>query len=213
MAIAHPWHFLCKLWITIQGSDFMNMSHAATGITTDISTSLSADKFGWRAGEERLSFRKFVAPEVISVASPAFTAGGAVPDKYGEDGQNISPPIKWWGVPQSAASVVLIVENPDAPTHEPYIHWIVYDIASTIRSLPEGYMGMGSPVQGKNSKSQTGYVGMASHRGNLPHHYHFQVYALARMLKLGGGAGYESVLSAMKAHVIGKGRLVGTFDR
>src|SRR4051794_26816470 len=65
------------------------------------------------------------APSSISVTSPAFNSGGMIPIKYTQDGENVSPPIEWSGAPGGTREFVLVVQDPDAPGDDPYLHWFV----------------------------------------------------------------------------------------
>jgi Raf kinase inhibitor-like YbhB/YbcL family protein len=191
----------------------MELGHTIKCLATGMPALLTGGQPGCRAGEERLSYTKIDAPEVLIVSSEAFESGAAMPKQYSQDGQNISPPIKWADVPEGTEALALLVEDPDAPTPEPYVHWMVYNMPPATHGLPEGYMGLGEPVEGKNSTLHSGYIGMAPPRGDLPHHYHFQLYALDQRLALDAGTGRSTLFHAMKGHVIGKGRLIGLFSR
>jgi Raf kinase inhibitor-like YbhB/YbcL family protein len=191
----------------------MDIGHALKCIATGMPVMFTGGQPGCRAGEERLSYSKIDAPEVLTVWSEGFEPGRAMHVKYSQDGQNISPPIEWKGVPAGTEALALLVEDPDSPTPEPYVHWMVYNMEPGAHGLPEGYMGMSGPSEGKNSTWHSGYVGMAPPKGDLPHHYHFQLFALDRRLDLVSGTGRTTLLHAMKGHVIGKGRLVGMFSR
>jgi hypothetical protein len=68
----------------------------------------------------------------------AFGNGDAIPMKYARDGGNISPEMTWTGIPAQTASYALIVDDPDAPTPEPWVHWIVFNLPLSLTSLPEG---------------------------------------------------------------------------
>jgi Raf kinase inhibitor-like YbhB/YbcL family protein len=142
-----------------------------------------------------------------------------MPAIYSADGQNFSPPLSWTGIPAEAKSLVLIVEDPDAPTPNPFLHWLVYNMPATTRELPAAIPAeptLTMPVemsQGRNSGLRIGYAGAAPPRGDTPHRYFFQLFALDRRLDLDGGAGRSAVVSAMQGHVIGKGCLIGTYRR
>src|SRR5512139_1130271 len=96
----------------------------------------------------------------LAVASEAFSRGGAIPLRYSAYGDGLSPPLTWTGSPSDTRSHVLLVEDPDATSVRPYIHWMTWNIDSGTRSLPEGVgptaAGM---VQGRNSRGRTGWFG------------------------------------------------------
>lgn len=157
-------------------------------------------------------------PAVVSVRSEAFREGGEIPDEYSAYHQNISPPLDWSGVPQTAPSLVVMVEDPDAPPPaSPFVHWLVYNLSPAEERLrqdvakgdvldrPAGF------TEGDNSTGSAGYLGPKPPKADPPHHYHFQVFALDKKVELPRGATRQELLRAMDGHVVGKGRLVGTY--
>jgi Raf kinase inhibitor-like YbhB/YbcL family protein len=162
------------------------------------------------------------APKMaIELASSAFEDGQPIPKKYTADGEDVSPPLKWSDVPQGARELVLICDDPDAPTPQPWVHWVFYKIPVDAMGLPEDVAvdeRLESPagaLQGKLSwrSGQTiGYRGPAPPPGKV-HHYHFRVYALDKPLELEPGADKKALLDAMAGHVLGEGVLVGTYHR
>lgn len=158
----------------------------------------------------------------VTVTSEAFQSGAAIPKKYTEDGSDVSPPLSWQGVPQEAKELALICDDPDAPTSEPWVHWLLYKVPAGISELAEGVPAdaeLKSPAgarQGTNSwKSDrtVGYRGPAPPKGHGPHHYHFHVYALDAPLSLEAKADKKKLLAAMKGHVLAEGELVGVYER
>jgi Raf kinase inhibitor-like YbhB/YbcL family protein len=153
------------------------------------------------------------------VRSDAFDNMSAMPKKYSADGEAISPPLSWSTIPERTMSLALVVEDPDAPTANPFVHWLLYNIPPDVRGLPEDVRheevaaAARRAMQGKNSTLKIGWTGMAPPKGDTPHHYHFQLFALDRVLELGPGAGRTALLEAMPGHIIGRGDLVGTFQR
>ncbi len=195
----------------------MTLSHAAKTILQGTPALLTGGIPGARAGAEYLAFNQpeFTVPDTIQITSREFEPTEMIPSRFSADGLNVSPPISWSNIPPSARSMVLLVEDPDAPLPKPFVHWLAFNIAQHIRSLPEGI----SPAehvllhQGKNSNLKTGWAGMAPPKGDTPHHYHFQMFALDEPLELKDGAGRSALLAAMKGHVIAKGRLIGRYQR
>jgi len=128
----------------------------------------------------------------------------------------VSPEISWSGVPSNAKSLVLMMEDPDANL-KPVTHWIMANIAPTATSLPENVMkGMemvNGAMQGANITGKIGYYGPKPPRADKPHAYHFQVFALDTKLNLPSGFNRQSLLDAMKNHVIAKGEFVGMYQR
>lgn len=161
-------------------------------------------------------------PMNITVRSEAFESGQPIPVKYTEDGEDLSPPLSWDGLPQGTQELALICDDPDAPTPQPWVHWVLYKLAADVTKLPQGIPAgptIEKPIkalQGKNSwtSGQTiGYRGPAPPKGHGTHHYHFQVYALDTKLDVKSGLGKQDLLNAMRGHVLASGELVGTYSR
>jgi Raf kinase inhibitor-like YbhB/YbcL family protein len=158
----------------------------------------------------------------IRVSSPAFATGERIPQLFTGDGQDVSPPLVWDGVPENAKELALICDDPDAPTPEPWVHWVLYKLSPTVRELPQGVPPgeqMDHPVaamQGLNSwpSGQTiGYRGPAPPPGHGVHHYHFRLYALDCELTVNPGLDKRTLLQAMDGHVLAEGELMGTYER
>jgi Raf kinase inhibitor-like YbhB/YbcL family protein len=159
-------------------------------------------------------------PMSIQVTSPAFENDGPIPKKYTADGENVSPELDLAGVSSQAKELALIVDDPDAPSKTPWVHWVLYKIPPQTPVIPEGSHGStlegpSGAVQGTNSWNTLGYRGPEPPRGHGVHHYHFKVYALSTplVLALAPGATKDELLAAMKDHVMAQGELVGTYQR
>jgi Raf kinase inhibitor-like YbhB/YbcL family protein len=148
----------------------------------------------------------------LAIASPAFSHGRAIPTQYTGDGGNVVPPLSWSGVPEGTREMALIVEDPDAPSGTPFVHWLAYKIPPTLARLPEPTPAAALVREGTNSFGQRGYGGPAPPPGKV-HHYQFRLYALDRALDLAPGADKRDVLDAMKGHVLAEAQLVGTYGR
>jgi Raf kinase inhibitor-like YbhB/YbcL family protein len=151
----------------------------------------------------------------FQLTSSAFQDGGTIPDQYTCVGKNVSPPLQWSGVPESTKSLVLIVEDPDAPSGV-WTHWAVYDLPPNAARLPEGISSAdtvpGGGRQGLNDFKSIGYGGPCPPPGS-PHHYRFKLFALDSMLGLKAGATKDDVELTMKKHVIGQAQLTAVFGR
>jgi len=126
-----------------------------------------------------------------------------MPTKYTRDGDNLSPPLNWSGIPNKAKSLVIIMYDPDAPSGVFY-HWVFYNIPKNINSIPEGIQK--SPItpygyQGINSYNTLGYDGPFPPKGST-HRYIFLVLALDTELALGPNVYYSQVLNSTKGHII-----------
>lgn len=152
----------------------------------------------------------------IIVRSAAFAPGAAIPQRYSQDGENVSPPLTWDGLPPETRAVALIMDDPDAPRADPFVHWVAYGLPAD-RSLPEGVptgsRGEGGLLQGPNTYGHPGYDGPKPPPGHGVHHYHFKLYALDETLDLALGLDKEGLLRAIRGHVLAEGELVGTYER
>lgn len=155
----------------------------------------------------------------LHLSSPAFAAGQPIPPVFSADGQGISPPLQWSEGPEGTQSFAILLEDPDVPEDPPFVHWVVYDIPAEVRHLREGLpttprlplpQGL---MQGRNSYGSVGYYGMKPPPGDVPHRYHFQIFALDTTLNLPPGADREQVLQAMRGHVLAMGEFVATFGK
>ena len=147
----------------------------------------------------------------LRVSSSAFSDGGAIPTKYTCSGDQTIPPLAWSGVPDSAASLALIVDDPDAPGT--FVHWVLYGIPAATAAIPEGGPVPSASIEGTNSAKKTGYLGPCPPKARGPHHYHFKLYALDGGFSLSAGASKEALVKAMDGHVLAQGETVGIFER
>jgi len=151
---------------------------------------------------------------VIAVDSSAFEDGEEIPGQYSLSGSNISPPISWSGLPQGAKSVAVICNDPDAPKGR-WAHWVIFNIPPDVSALPENLPDDGvlprGIIQGINDFGRIGWDGPSPPKGT--HRYVFEVYALDKMLDLEPGTSRSHLLRVMKGHVIGRGKLIGTYER
>ncbi len=143
----------------------------------------------------------------MQLTSPAFTHEGTIPDRFTCDGADVSPELAIEGVPEGTMSLVLVVDDPDAPGGT-WDHWVVFDIPVTA-SIPEdvGETGTG----GLNSWQRTGYGGPCPPSGT--HRYFFTILAIDAELGLAEGATKVEVLAAAEGHVLGNAVLMGTYAR
>jgi Raf kinase inhibitor-like YbhB/YbcL family protein len=147
------------------------------------------------------------APSGITVTSTAFRDGGTIPRKYTCDGDGVSPPLAWKGVPPNTGALALVVDDPDAPKGT-FTHWVLLDLEPTTTLIAEGHAGF---TQAKNSAGKAEYFGPCPPSGT--HHYRFTVYALSEATALPNGAGLDEALKAIDAKTVARGRLTGLFAR
>jgi Raf kinase inhibitor-like YbhB/YbcL family protein len=154
----------------------------------------------------------------LVLTSTAFAAGGEIPALFTCEGRDISPALRWTGVPESARSLVLVVDDPDAPDPKApkmtWVHWVLYNLPSTAHALPEAVAAADLPEgtrQGTNDWRRTGYGGPCPPIGR--HRYVHKLYALDSVLPDLGVATKPVVEAAMKGHVLAHAELVGTFQK
>lgn len=167
---------------------------------------------------DQLAIGKFPSGNTIAVSSESFGQGETLHIRHGAEGHNASPHLAWSDAGNEAASYVILMEDPDAASPKPFVHWIVYDIPASVRELGEGQPPEPrlpqSGKQGVNSRGDIAYFGPRPPLEDGPHAYHFQIFALdVPELGLDPGAAREEVLTAMEGHVIASGEITGLYAR
>ena len=154
------------------------------------------------------------AAGAITVTSGAFGEGEAIPQVHTCDGRDQSPPLAWAGVPEGTKSLVLVMDDPDAPLGT-FTHWIVYRIPPEMTGLaggqPAGAEIPGGMVQGKNDFGIAGYRGPCPPAGE--HRYRFTLYALDMLPDAGGGVDDTALYQLIEGHALASGTLTGTYRR
>ena len=147
----------------------------------------------------------------IEVSSEAFGHNEPIPAQYTADGEGLSPPLKWRGVPMNAEAVMVLVEDADSPTPRPLVHAIIWDLPGSDASLPEGTL----PDQrcAANDALAATWLPPDPPPANGAHHYVFQVFALDIVPRFESRPGRAELLDKIKGHVIAKGVLIGTYSR
>lgn len=158
-----------------------------------------------------IAFSGLKGSGTIRVSSPKIATGGVVPETFSAYGQGVSPPLAWRSGARGAKSFALIIEDPDAPLPVPFAHWLVWNIAPSSSGVAQGEVPAGA-VQGALLTGKAGYMGPRPPPGP-PHHYHFEVFALDRMLDLKPGADRSALLAAMNGHVLASGELVAVYQK
>ena len=162
----------------------------------------------------------FIIPEggamkKINLSSGAFTEGGVIPTKHTCDGADLSPALKWEGIPKGAKSIALICDDPDAPA-ETWVHWVIFNIPAGSSELKEGVLSSENlpdgSRQGKNDFRRIGYGGPCPPPGN-PHRYYFKLYALDSVPDLKAGSKKAELLKAIDGHILAEGSLMGKYAR
>lgn len=142
----------------------------------------------------------------LIVTSPAFGDKSRIPSKYTCDGDDVNPPIMIEGIPEAAESLVLIVDDPDAPRGT-WDHWIVWNIPPKGKLEEDSVPG----TEGMNDSGRQSYSGPCPPSGT--HRYFFKVYALDTKLNLPTNSRKRDVERAMKGHILAEGQLVGLYSR
>ncbi len=152
------------------------------------------------------------------LTSPAFALGEPIPSRFTCEGNDISPELTWSAVPEEARTLVLIVDDPDAPDPDApqltWVHWLLYNIPADTFGLSEGIAPGDLPagtLQGINDWHRTSYGGPCPPIGR--HRYFFKLYALDRFLPDLGKAGKADVEAAMQGHILGNADLIGTYQK
>ncbi len=158
----------------------------------------------------------------LVLSSPAFVHHGRIPKRYTADGDDVSPPLRWEHVPEETAELVLVCDDPDAPTARPWVHWLVYGLSPQLKGLPEALppkSRLVEPVtalQGRNSwhtGRTLGYRGPDPPARDPAHRYVFRLFAVDKLLRLGPGTDRETLLAALAGHVLAVAVLVGLYGR
>ena len=143
---------------------------------------------------------------------------GEIPVRYSKDGENISPPLAWSGLPAGTRELALLFENITPQTQEPFVQWLVYKIPPDAGGLPEGYRHKRDPkepvhvLQGENSLGNVGYDGPLGTL-NRTIRYRFRLFALDAPLDLPPGIGKKDFLKASAGHVLDQSDLIVTYQR
>jgi Raf kinase inhibitor-like YbhB/YbcL family protein len=156
----------------------------------------------------------------MTIRSEAFHHGQPIPKKHTGEGEDVSPALSWSNVPPTAKELALICDDPDAPTPEPWVHWVIYKIPVSAQGLPEHVEPserLNAPIkgalQGKNTWPTIGYRGPMPPPGHGRHRYYFKLYALNAPLTLGPGADKAKLEEAMSGHIVAKAETMGTYER
>lgn len=175
-----------------------------------------------RAGLEKIAFQKIdlgTGTAALHVRSPAFADHAPIPARYTADGEAVSPPLEWSGVPSEAGSLVLIVEDPDAPTPQPLVHVIAVGLPVQDAGLAEGALksphheGRNTFHTGRNSYLKQGWLAPDPPPGHGQHRYAFQLFALQGDPQFSETPGRTEVLEKLREHAVASGVLIGTYER
>jgi len=147
----------------------------------------------------------------LAIKSPDITADQSIADRFSGYGANQVPTIQWSEAPAGTKTLILLLEDPDAPGAAPFRHWMVYDIPARTTSvgatLPAG------AVADRNDADRIGYFGPQPPAGDPPHHYHFEVFAIDSRMALAPKADQKVLAAVLKGHTLAAGELVATYQK
>ena len=152
----------------------------------------------------------------MTLASSAFDHQGSIQKRYTCEGRDVSPPLAWSGVPAGAKSLVLIVDDPDAPDpaapRMTWVHWLLYNLPASSSGLAEGVQSLpAGTLDGLNDWKRTGYGGPCPPIGR--HRYFHKLYALDVKLPDLEKPNKKTLEQAMQGHIIAQAQLVGTYQK
>ena len=152
----------------------------------------------------------------LKLSSSAFNHQEEIPSRYTCEGEDISPPLSWSGIPNGARSLVLIVDDPDAPDPKApkmtWVHWLLYNIPPALSTLSEGVKSLPPEIlEGTNDWKKTGYGGPCPPIGR--HRYFHKLYALDTVLPNLANPNKAELEEAMKEHILESTEIVGTYQK
>lgn len=155
----------------------------------------------------------------LTLSTPAFDAIDSIPTKFTCDGEDLSPELNVASVPEAARALALVVDDPDAPGADPFVHWLLWNVSPSTTTIPEGVPTtetvdeLDGARQGTNGFGEVGYRGPCPPTSHGAHTYRFQLRALDATLDLEAGAKRPALEDAISGHVVAETTLTGTYDR
>lgn len=163
----------------------------------------------FKGGQPKEAFIINLKNKIMKIESTVFKNNQQIPSKYTCDGENTNPPLEFSDVPEKAKSLVLIMDDPDAPRGT-FVHWVVFNIDPQTKDVAEGKVP-DNGAEGVTSFGKQGYGGPCPPSGT--HRYFFKLYALDEKLNLNRSAGKKEVESAMVGHILAQAELIGLYQR
>lgn len=148
----------------------------------------------------------------LHLKSKVFEDRAKIPSRFTGEGEDVSPPLEWSGAPAQTKQFALVCDDPDAPSEDPFVHWLVYNISGQVSALSE-QLASDDVTQGENSFGRVGYGGPMPPKGHGVHHYQFKLYALSEKLDLPEGLTKEELLKSIEGKILQESLLVGTYER
>lgn len=154
-----------------------------------------------------------ITPPTMQISSPAFAENQNIPERYTCDGKSLSIPLNFSGVPDTAKSLALIMDDPDVPTTSIpsglFVHWVVFNMPATTTALTENQTPPG--IVGNNGSSKAAFAGPCP--PDRQHRYFFKLYALDAMLNLPAGSTKDQLETAMQGHIVSQAQLIGLYNK
>ena len=153
----------------------------------------------------------------IVLTSMSQETDGRLADRHSAYHDNVSPPLNWTNVPD-VVSWAIVVEDPDAPRAQPFVHWMIWNIRGEVNALPEGLPNadyLATPqggVQGRNDMGGYGWFGPRPPADHGPHRYYFQIFALADFLEMSPDTPLNELLNVLKGATIAQGSMMATYE-
>lgn len=157
--------------------------------------------------------------DAMTLKSTAFDDGGRIPVEHTCDGEDVSPPLEIGGVPGGAETLALIVDDPDAPREEPWVHWLIWNLPADASRIPQGYPPSGDGQAFDPGREGTNDFGNVEYGGPCPppshdaHTYRFILHAVDTTLDVPEGAERDQLEQALQGHVLAKDTLTGRYER
>jgi Raf kinase inhibitor-like YbhB/YbcL family protein len=155
----------------------------------------------------------------LRIKCPAFRMNETIPQEFTGEGEDLSPPLEWQGIPPGTRELALICDDPDAPQVQPWVPWLLYKIPPTTTFLPKNIPALATvdepfgAVQGINSFGNLGYGGPYPPVGHGRHRYYFRLYALDCEIDRSSGLSKSELLREMEGHVLAETTVVGVYAR
>jgi hypothetical protein len=152
----------------------------------------------------------------LTIESPAFKPGDEIPTLHTCEGKDVSPELRWFGIPAGTKSLALVVDDPDAPDPKApkmtWVHWVLFDLPPDATGLGEGAASLPPGTQvGLNDWKRAAWGGPCPPIGR--HRYFFKLFALDTTLGLSGTPTKAELERAMEKHVLARAELMGTYQK
>lgn len=148
----------------------------------------------------------------MKITSSSFEDNGTIPKKYTCEGEGKNPPLEFSDIPKIAKSLAIIVEDPDAVSKKPWIHWVLFNISPNVQFIKEGSKP-GNCQEGVNDSGENGYGAACPPKGSGVHRYEFRLYALDEKLEeMPEFTDREMLIEVMHDHILEQSILTGLYQ-